>query len=321
MSNTNDHARIRALLESGRITQAEADLLLAALDETEQKPYPATSESAPSQASSESPFSERELGVTESDLGLEDLDKLGEDLTDEKLGLTSPVSPPTPVPPVPPLYPSEPPPAPTPNTTPVTWLKLLGFCGDLSVRGEPGLSTPVVTGNATLERTPEGYLIRTPPGGEEGGKGWLSRLHRAAGDVEVRLPPDMGLELGIAAGDGEVRGVKTLRGNFTGGDFEVSGAEHVDLTVTAGDVTLKLNPQRGEQRVRATSGDVDIVLMAGSSVRVSGSATCGDLDVPPSFSRQGGFPGRRFEGVLGAGEARLDLRLTAGDIDIRAEGA
>ena len=93
------------------------------------------------------------------------------------------------------------------------------------------------------------------------------------------------------------------------------------MSVTAGDVTLKLNPQRGEQRVRATSGDVDIVLMAGSSVMVSGSATCGDLDVPPMFTQQGGFPGRKFGGVLGAGEARLDLRLVAGDVNVRAEGA
>ena len=294
MSDTDDHARIRALLESGRITQAEADLLFAALDEDEAQRLtdePVQVQSTPLQRS----VQPTPAVVPEPPLPLE-----------------AQLPQPPELPPVP---------APAPEAVPAGWLKLLGFCGDLSVRGEPGLSTPVVTGNATLERTPEGYLIRTPPGGEEGAKGWLSRLHRAAGDVTVRVPPDMGLELGIAAGDGEVRGVKTLRGNFTGGDFEVSGAEHVDLSVTAGDVTLKLNPQRGEQRVRATSGDVDIVLMASSSVRVSGSATCGDLDVPPSFSRQGGFPGRRFEGVLGAGEARLDLRLTAGDVDIRAEGA
>ncbi len=298
MSDTNDHARIRALLESGRITQAEADLLFAALDEDEtQRP---TDEAVQVQPTQVQPApSQQNVQPT-------------------------PAVVPEPPPPLEAQLPRPPEPPPVPASAPVAvpagWLKLLGFCGDLSVRGEPGLSTPVVTGNATLERTPEGYLIRTPPGGEEGAKGWLSRLHRAAGDVTVRLPADMGLELGIAAGDGEVRDVKTLRGNFTGGDFEVLGAEHVDLTVTAGDVTLKLNPQRGEQRVRATSGDVDIVLMAGSSVTVSGSATCGDLDVPRTFTQPGGFPGRRFGGVLGAGAARLDLRLIAGDVNVRAEG-
>lgn len=294
MSDTSDHARIQALLESGRITEAEADLLFAALDESEtQKP---ADEAAQLQAAPPQQTVQPTPAVIP--------------------------TPPLPVEAQPPQPPEPPPgPAPIPGATPATWTKLLGFCGDLTVQGDPGLSTPVVTGNAMLERTPAGYLIRTPPGGEEGAKGWLSRLHRAAGDVEVRLPADMGLELGIAAGDGEVHGVKRIKGNFAGGDFEVSGAEHVDLTVTAGDVTLKLQPRGGEQRLRATSGDVDIIFLAGSSVAVSGSATCGDLDVPPTFTRQGGFPGRKFEGTLGAGEARLDLRLTAGDVDIRAEGA
>ena len=123
------------------------------------------------------------------------------------------------------------------------------------------------------------------------------------------------------AGDGEVRDVKAIRGTFTGGDFEVAGAEAVDLTVTAGDVTLKLRPWAGTQRLKAISGDVDVIFLAGTSATVSGSATCGDLDLPPNFRRNGGFANHKFEGTLGAGEARLELRLTAGDVTIRAEDA
>ena len=176
-----------------------------------------------------------------------------------------------------------------------------------------------MTGKATLERTPEGdYIIRTPPEAK-GESNWLTKLHQAAGDVRVRLPTDMGLDLRIAAGDGEVRGVKTVKGSFTGGDFELSEAETLDLTVTAGDVTLKLRPRTGEQRLRATSGDVDVTFLAGSSVTVSGSATCGDLSLPKNFMRSGGFVGGNFEGTLGAGEARLELRLTAGDVTVKAD--
>jgi hypothetical protein len=122
----------------------------------------------------------------------------------------------------------------SPAESPAGWVRLSGFCGDLSVESDPGLGAPVVTGHATLERTDTGYLIRTPPADREGGRNWLTRLHKAAGDVTVRLPEGLGLDLSVAAGDGDIRGVKTLKGNFTGGDFDVDGTETVDLTVTAG---------------------------------------------------------------------------------------
>ena len=284
MSQT-EQARVQALLASGRITEDEAEILFAALDEEVQTP----------------PTSESTLPVSRDSLQA------------------------VPLPPEPAQTPPPRPPEPLRNprvndaAQQTQWVKLSGFCGDLSVEADASLSSPVVTGKATLERTPEGdYLIRTPPQAK-GESNWLTKLHQAAGDVRVRLPTDMGLDLRIAAGDGEVRGVKTVKGSFTGGDFELSEAETLDLTVTAGDVTLKLRPRTGEQRLRATSGDVDVTFLAGSSVTVSGSATCGDLSLPKNFMRSGGFVGGNFEGTLGAGEARLELRLTAGDVTVKAD--
>ena len=311
MSQT-EHARVQALLESGRITEDEAEILFAALgEESVREETP----SIPPQASTDSSTNDDPLGLTE-------LASLSQDVTDEELGLTElkPVQPPPSTSALPP-GPPEPPRGPkiADTTQQTQWVKLSGFCGDLSVEADASLNSPVVTGKATLERTPEGdYLIRTPPQAK-GESNWLTRLHQAAGDVHVRLPAELGLDLRIAAGDGEVRGVKTVKGSFTGGDFELSEAETLDLTVTAGDVTLKLRPRTGDQRLRATSGDVDVTFLAGSSVTVSGSATCGDLSLPKNFARSGGFIGGNFEGTLGAGEARLELRLTAGDVTVRGD--
>ena len=301
MSQT-EHARVQALLESGRITEGEAEILFAALGEgnenVQEKPVP------PPEISPRLP------------------DNAAANLSDKGSTDLKPVQPQVPAPALPPRLPEPPRVPPFEGAAqPSQWLKLSGFCGDLSVEADASLNSPVVTGKATLERTPEGdYLIRTPPQAK-GESNWLTKLHQAAGDVRVRLPADMGLDLRIAAGDGEVRGVKTVKGSFTGGDFELSEAETLDLTVTAGDATLKLRPRTGEQRLRATSGDVDVTFLTGSSVTVSGSATCGDLSLPKNFARSGGFVGGNFEGTLGAGEAHLELRLTAGDVDIRAERA
>lgn len=337
--NDNERDRVQALLESGRISADEAEILFAALAESEaagpETRSPAATE--PDSAARDENLIEDPSGETPDSGSSDSLDTPQQrSLQDEPHGPVADSS----LPPRPPARADAPPPRPpqsptpsrlpdpapnlAPAETPTTWVKLIGFCGDLNVRSDPNLSSPVVDGHATLERTDAGYLIRTPPdlkGADSKGAGgnWLTRLHKAAGDVSVRLPAELGLELGIMAGDGEVRDVKAIRGTFTGGDFEVSGAETVDLTVTAGDVTLKLRPCAGEQRVKAISGDVDVVFLAGSSAVVSGSATCGDLDLPRDFRRSGGFASHKFEGTLGAGEARLELRLTAGDVNITAE--
>lgn len=302
IAGDSERSRVQALLDAGRISEAEADILFAALDESSAAQGPEDAEVSPLVTGTGSG------GPSRPDAGrLEPV--------------PAPPAPPEPADAQPP-QPPEPPPLPFSTAeSPAGWVRLSGFCGDLSVESDPGIGAPVVTGHATLEHTDTGYLIRTPPADREGGRNWLTRLHKAAGDVTVRLPEGLGLDLGVAAGDADIRGVKTLKGNFTGGDFDVDGAETVNLTVTAGDVTLRLRPTSGAGRLKATSGDLDVIFLPGSSATVSGSATCGDLDVPPGFTRSGGFASHRFEGTLGVGEARLELRLTAGDVTIRAEDA
>ena len=313
---TDEQRRVQALLESGHISEDEAEILFAALAEGEaETPTPSSAARAenPTKQTDKTPEADSDSSNTS-----EQSSQQG-----ETQGPVSSLRPPIPLPPAPaevqqPQSP-EPPQAPDTELNSITWVKLSGFCGDLTVTSEPYLSSPIVDGNALLEHTDAGYLIRTPP--ESKGGNWLQRLHKAAGDVRVRLPAEMGLDLGIMAGDGEVRDVKAIRGTFTGGDFKVAGAETVDLTVTAGDVTLKLRPLAGAQRLKAISGDVDVIFLSGSSAVVSGSATCGDLDLPKGFGRNGGFANHKFDGTLGAGEAHLELRLTAGDVSIRAEDA
>ncbi len=302
---TDEQKRVQALLESGHITQDEADILVAALAGEAGSDGDVEAEDA---AREEDSPSELEPRLPRK------LQQSGAQGPSESASLA-----PTPVDVTPPHLPEPPAPPQLPDAAPdpMTWVKLSGFCGDLTVTSDPYISSPVIDGHALLEHTEAGYLIRTPP--ENKGGNWLQRLHKAAGDVRIRLPAEMGLELGITAGDGEIRGVKTLKGNFTGGDLDVLDAETIDLTVTAGDVTLKLRPRAGEGHVKAISGDVDVIFLAGSSAVVSGSATCGDLDLPESFRRNGGFATHKFEGTLGAGEGRLELRLTAGDVNIRAE--
>lgn len=305
MSDLSERDRVQALLDAGRITQTEADILFAALEESE-------TQETPSPEAVQTPEAIQDPAAQAASQPI----KRPEAPRD-----AAPPTPPAPIDATPPIPPQPPEPARHPDAAaaeaPTTWVKLSGFCGDLSVSSDAGLSAPMVTGNATLERSETGYLIRTPSELQKGSRNWLTRLHQAAGDVAVRLPAGTGLELGIAAGDGEIRNVRKLKGSFTGGDLEVRGAETVDLTVTAGDVTLELRPRSGDQRLKATSGDVDVIFLPGTSATVSGSATCGDLKLPPHFRHDGGVVNQHFEGTLGAGEARLEVRLVAGDVTVK----
>ncbi len=358
MTQRSDRARVQALLDEGRITAAEADILFAALgdDESEDTDTPTTSEDddpegshrtgtriTPEQTRDEArarAHEAAEAARAKARAARESAQNSPANVSDRSVkafqlgeeGSASPqISRPPPPQPQEPEVPRLPQP-PTPPTAPPQaeesvytypagqrWARISGFCGDLDVRSDPTITEPSINGSASSEWDGSAFVIRTPPKDKEGGRGWLQRLHRAAGDLQVRLPEGMGLDLAIAAGDGSVRGVREVRGHFTGGDFDLTGAETLDLTVTAGDVNIRMRPTAGRQRLRATSGDIDLTLLPGSSVAVSGRATCGDLELPGGFNRDGGIATQRFSGTVGAGEAELELRLTAGDVSVRLE--
>lgn len=358
MTQRSDRARVQALLEEGRITTAEADILFAALGDVakdsskdeeagEDEPDSASRSTAARVTPEQTRDEARARAHETAEKAREKARAKAQEARDkgersfrldpiEMPGFTIPAidiplwpkeaatppdadSPAQPQPPAPPKAPPQASESVHAYPAGARWAKVSGFCGDLDVRSDPNISEPSVNGSASFEWDGRAFVIRTPPKDKEGGRNWLNRLHRAAGDLKVRLPEGMGLDLAIAAGDGSVRGVKDVRGNFTGGDFDLRDAEHIDLTVTAGDISIGLRPTTGQQRLRATSGDIDLTLREGSSVKVSGRATCGDLDLPRGFSREGGLATQRFSGTVGGGDAELELRLTAGDVNVKLE--
>ena len=67
------------------------------------------------------------------------------------------------------------------------------------------------------------------------------------------------------------------------------------------------------------AGDVDIVLLAGSSVTTKGNVSAGSLNLKGPFTRQESMMGGRFGGTLGAwGRRALEIDLMAGDVKVKA---
>ena len=190
--------------------------------------------------------------------------------------------------------------------------------GDLNVMTVPNLTSPVVEGgpgDIRIEDVEDGFRVRFEP--ERGNilGGLLASLR--SGDILLRLPPDYGLVVEATAGDVDLQGVKYLCGRMRAGDITADRLEGVDFSMTAGefDATLDLRP--GRHLVTVGAGNLDVDIVEGSDVAVTGRVSIGDVESKvPGLQRRSSGLGGSLSGVLGAGAARLDLRVTTGDLDI-----
>lgn len=201
------------------------------------------------------------------------------------------------------------------------WLRVAMLAGDLDIEVDSALDAPAVRGDGDfeLETTSEGFLLRQ----FSGDGNLLERLVRGVrrSSLAVRVPPGTGVDLQVKAGDVKVRGVPFLRGHLLAGDLDGRELGGVDLAVSAGDVDLQLRPTEGAHSLRVTAGDVHLRLLPGSSARLSGQVTIGDLSVsgPLQQTRQG--VGCRLHGTVGGGAATLDVRQAVGDLTVDAPAA
>ena len=206
----------------------------------------------------------------------------------------------------------------------VRWLVTEMLAADLLVEPQPGLDAPRLrreVEDATLEPHGDGWRLRYR---NELSSWSIFGNHRGSpARIEVDIPVGMGVELDVKAGDVEIRGVSHVRGRMLAGDLVIDGASYVDVDKKAGDFEARIRPTSGKQRLVAKAGDLDVVLLPGSDVRVSADVKVGDLSVKgPGLQgeRSSHGIGQRYGGTLGAGAAELELRLTAGSLTLKTEG-
>lgn len=176
---------------------------------------------------------------------------------------------------------------------------------------------PVVQGDdeqkLRVTKTDDGVRVYSERGWSIGH--WVGRtpsLH-----VHVQLPRAWGLALDLKAGDADVAGVAYVRGRMLAGDLSVRDAESVDLSKAAGDLSVAFRPTQGRHRISAKAGDVDVRFLPGSDASVEASVSMGDLHAP-GFEVDDRMVGAQARGRVGAGNALVEVRLTAGDLSLRA---
>ena len=321
-----DIERITALRDQGRLTDAEAERLIAVL--RGDAPVAAADDEPDHAGEPEAPSAPEVPSAPEA--------------ASEPEAPSAPASEPAAPPPASPAAAAAPATAnlPTPPSLPTTpraadatrpaddlgvrWLRIEMLAADLLVEPQPGLEAPRLrreVEDATLEPHGGGWRLRYRV---DLGSWSIFGNHRGSpARIEVDVPLGMGVDLDVKAGDVAIRGVTHVRGRMLAGDLAIDGASYVDVDKKAGDFEARIRPTAGRQRLVAKAGDLDVVLLPGSDVRVSADVKVGDLSVKgaglPGARNAHGI-GQRYSGTLGAGTAELELRLAAGSMTLRTEG-
>jgi hypothetical protein len=302
--------RIENLLRQGKITPEEANKLLKALDNT---------------------------GDTTSDA-----------LTGSTPAPKMPPPPPpmprasSPVPPTPPQVAAPTPPSPPPTTSSQSSAQIDGLvaklivvtnAGDINIKGVPGKTNITAhSRNGTLEVIHENGMVRMIAHGridDPTELGWLNTVLKTIGrslpvDLDVEVPTNLAfLEVKALAGDVDVSGiVGHVKMDLQAGDLKLRDASSFEILTKAGDVKVNTTLTDGESRLIALAGDIGIILQPGSSVSLMASTTAGDVSAKGFILTQTEkrIVGGNLEGRLGGGRAKLECRLTAGDLNIEAAG-
>ncbi len=350
-----DIERVKQMVQDGRITSEEGDRLIAVLSdaqavdqELEQVGMEIDAEAQALQAPTVTPANAGDLADAADRADLADrADRAdGADLTDRAdasvpaFGTPArPAQPRAPLPPEapmgpgsaprppasprPPLSPNAAPPAGSTKVAPegTRWVRVEMLAGDLEVTVDESLSKPAVKsdgpGNLIVDDSNDGFHVRW----DQAGGGLLDRVlgKLRAGDLEVRIPPGHGVDLAATAGDVDLEGVPYLRGHLTAGNLEATGLKGIDFTSRAGDIDVVLELNEGEHRMNVTAGNVNVKLSPSSSVTVKADVSIGNANSSVDGVRSSGQGlGAGLSGAVGAGDAKLDVHITTGNINLGA---
>lgn len=200
------------------------------------------------------------------------------------------------------------------------WLDVQLFACAIDVDVDPTASTVVATttrGDVRVDDVKDGWRLQHE--GDADGN-WLDRLIGGMNDkkIKVTVPANTGVRLDVRAGDVELDGVPALAGRLTAGDLDATGLKAVDLSVQAGDVDLDLDPCPGHHVVRLSVGDLTVNLPEQADARIDGNVSIGDASAfPPISSERNGMVAASLRGVLGEGRSTLELRVGTGDLEVQ----
>ncbi|MEY2568278.1 MAG: hypothetical protein QOE35_2807 [Actinomycetota bacterium] len=136
----------------------------------------------------------------------------------------------------------------------------------------------------------------------------------------VRMNPDLALEARVEAGSLTTTGVHgPIRAHVAAGSARFDGFEGpLDVDVAAGGIKGRGRLDHGESRIRCDAGSVKLQLQRGSSVRITGEAHLGKVDLLGHQSS--GVLNDSTSVTVGDGAATLDIECNLGSVKVSSDG-
>jgi DUF4097 and DUF4098 domain-containing protein YvlB len=184
------------------------------------------------------------------------------------------------------------------------WVRVVSTSGDVRITVDPELVAPVAYGD-------NGALPITKPNGK-------LNVVVVDEDLELTLPRNYGVMLDVKSGDVEIEQGVVL-GQVLSGDVTLQAVTGVILTVMSGDVHANLRLITGKHTIKVLSGDANVHLLQGSSVRVEGSVRSGTINLNTkdhNFTHVSYIGQRRCIATVGKAEAELELSALSGDVSV-----
>ena len=199
-------------------------------------------------------------------------------------------------------------------------VRVVRTAGWAEIVGDPSVQEAVAEGPHSARREGDTLIIE----GEEDSaelpgfrfswrRGYHVRLGHHVRPLQVRVNPDLPLEVEAQAGSLRVRGVRApIRAEVQAGQTRIEGfASPLQLNVQAGSVRASGRLDHGSSRIKCEAGTVRVRLEPSSSVRVTARTTLGRISVDGRPERDGW--------VVGAGDGSLDIETTMGAVWVSAE--
>jgi hypothetical protein len=197
----------------------------------------------------------------------------------------------------------------------------------VEIIGDPSVREAVAEGPHEAHREGDTLVIESewdPDHVREhiGGSGFSFTRTRSAVLVNskialvVRMHPDLALDARVEAGTLTTTGVRgPIRAHVTAGSARLDGFEGpLDVEVAAGGIKGRGRLDHGDSRIRCDAGSVKLDLLAGSSVRVTGEAHLGKVDV--AGHRSTGVLNDSASTTIGGGAATLDIECNLGSVKV-----
>ncbi len=216
------------------------------------------------------------------------------------------------------------------TASPIRRVRVVGALHPLRVVGDADVREAAVTGPHQVKREGETLEIRTGARDDQGSGfsfHWPGQIgipgfpsghpERALRPIQIRLNPELALEVEMAAGLLSVKDVRSpIRAEIQAGSAKVEGfASPIELRVTWGAISAQGVLKEGKSTIRSEAGTVRVGLERGSSVRVLARSTMGRINLPgdtAGLAEGWTMGGEERQARVGEGEGELEVETTAG---------